>query len=91
MSNQRRFDTKTLIGLARRRGICLSAETDRESLADYLARLVWSWPELQVLLELAERGEGRRCHVTGRLPGLASVGVSLELLHLDCLERHPGG
>jgi hypothetical protein len=72
MSNRRRFDAKTLVGLARRRGICLSAETDRENLADYLARLVWSWPDLQVLLEMAETPERREKVASTRLRTEAS-------------------
>lgn len=64
MSSKRRFDAEALCELARRRGIVLSEDTDREVLADYLARLVWSWPELQHLLDLAETPE-RREKITG--------------------------
>ncbi|MGD0838563.1 MAG: hypothetical protein ABSB49_18155 [Polyangia bacterium] len=53
MSKSRRFDTRSLLALARRRGIYLSADEDREWIAGYLSRLIWSWPELQHLLELA--------------------------------------
>jgi hypothetical protein len=54
MARARSFDSATLTQLARRRGILLSSNTDREKLCAYLARLVWSWPQLQELLDLAE-------------------------------------
>jgi hypothetical protein len=59
MDGQRRFDTRALIKLARRRGICLSPESGREWMISYLSKLVWSWPELQHLLELTECPERR--------------------------------
>jgi hypothetical protein len=73
MSSRRRFDTETLVALALRRGICLSVETDREKLADYLARLVWSWPELQHLLDLAETPERKEKLTSTRFASGAAV------------------
>jgi len=73
MSRQRNFDNASLLKLARRRGIYLSPETDREQIADYLARLVWSWPELRHLLELAESAERREKFTSSRFSIEAAI------------------
>jgi hypothetical protein len=57
MSGKRRFTHDFLIELARQRGIVLSEQATRQEIATYLSQLLWSWPEIERLLEHGETPE----------------------------------
>lgn len=49
IENELAFPVETLLELARRRGILLSASSSRQALCAYLSRLGWNYADMQDL------------------------------------------
>ncbi len=81
LSAKRSFDEKTMVAIARKRGICLSQQTPRAELVEYIARLMWSWPQIEQLLEVSHPPERREKLTSRRVStaaDLAAVRAAVE-------------